>query len=137
MDIKKGNFQELIRETLGILHSLPDYRVGSNTKYTIADAALSAFSVFFTQCPSFLSYQRDMEENKGRNNAKSLFSVESIPSDNQIRNLLDPIESGCFSPIFDATFNFLESSGHLENYRTVNDNLLIAVDGVNYHSSHK
>lgn len=34
------------------------------------DAALGAFSVFFTQTPSFLTYQRMMEGSKGKSNAR-------------------------------------------------------------------
>ena len=38
----------------GIAH-LPDYRKDSpNTRYTMQDAALGAFGIFFTQSPSFL-----------------------------------------------------------------------------------
>jgi hypothetical protein len=50
-------------------------------------AVLSAFSVFFTQSPSFLDYRVRMQKQRGRNNAQSLFGVHQIPSDNQIRNL--------------------------------------------------
>lgn len=70
---------------------LPDMRTGDNGHYTVADGALGAFSVFFMQCPSFLAYQRDMQRRKGCNNAHSLFGVAEIPSDAQIRNLLDPV----------------------------------------------
>ena len=35
-----------------------------------------------------------MQRSKGRNNAKSLFGVEQIPCDQQIRNLLDPVAPG-------------------------------------------
>ena len=64
---------------------LSDYRIGQNITYAIEDAAAGTFGVFFTQSPSFLGYQRDMQRQKGRNNAQSLFGVDKIPSDNQIR----------------------------------------------------
>lgn len=71
---------------------LPDERRGGNRqRYIVDDAALSAFSVFFTQSPSFLDDQRRMQRRRGRNNAQSRFGVPPIPSDNQIRNLLDPV----------------------------------------------
>ncbi len=40
--------------------ALPDPRVGTglNTCYTMQDAALGAFSVCFTQSPSFLAVQK-------------------------------------------------------------------------------
>lgn len=33
-----------------------DPRRGKNTRYTLVDAGLSAFSLFFMQSPSFLEY---------------------------------------------------------------------------------
>lgn len=62
----------------------PDLRTGSNTRYEMRDAALAAFSVFFTQSPSFLAHQRSMQLSKGRNNAGTIFGVNDIPTDNHI-----------------------------------------------------
>lgn len=114
---------------------LPDARIGSNTTYQIQDAALSAFSVFFTQSPSFLAYQKDMQETKGKNNAGSLFQVENIPSDNQIRNLLDPIAPKHLTPVFEFVYKNLRACGFIDGYRSINNTILIALDGVCYHSS--
>ncbi len=55
------------------------------------DAALSAFSVFFTQSPSFLDYQLRMQMRYNWTNAQSVFGVPQIPSTSQMGNLLDPI----------------------------------------------
>jgi hypothetical protein len=44
--------------------TFPDIRKGKNKHYTVRDAALGAFAVFFTQSPSFLAYQRDMAAHK-------------------------------------------------------------------------
>jgi hypothetical protein len=85
------SFRALLTILKDVFARLPDYRTGENTQYTVCDAALGAFSVFFMQCPSFLAYQRDMQRQKGCNNAQRLFGVAHIPSDPQIRNLLDPI----------------------------------------------
>lgn len=35
------------------LNELPDNRKGDNKKYAVKDAVIAAFSVFFTQSPSF------------------------------------------------------------------------------------
>ena len=70
----------------------PDTRKpNNNTQYRIVDAILAAFSVFFMQSCSFLAHQRVLQSKKGRNNATTLFEIERIPSDQQIRSLLDPI----------------------------------------------
>ncbi|MCX6055579.1 MAG: hypothetical protein NTZ74_11820 [Chloroflexi bacterium] len=71
----------------------PDARKpNNNTRYQMADAILAGFSVFFMQSSSFLAHQRFIQQKQGRNNATSLFEIERIPSDPQIRNLLDPLD---------------------------------------------
>ena len=84
---------------------LPDKRRGKNKQYTMEDIGLSAFSVFFMQCPSFLAHQRLMQEARGKNNAQALFQVEDIPSDNHIRSLLDEVPP---SSIFGACCHIIE-----------------------------
>lgn len=41
--------------------ALPDPRTGHNGQYSMADAGLSAFALFFAQSPSFLDFQRRLE----------------------------------------------------------------------------
>ena len=115
----------------------PDKRLGTNTRYQIRDAALSAFSVFFTQSPSFLSYQISMQQNKGNNNGRTLFGIDQIPCDNQIRSLLDPVPAGLVSPVFDQTFTMLQETNVVEEFRSFNNDLLIALDGTWFFSSKK
>ena len=45
-----------------------------------------------------------MEEFNGRNNARSLFDVERIPTDNYIRKMLDPVEPEQLFELFDALY---------------------------------
>jgi len=116
--------------------SLPDMRKpNNNTKYTIADAGLAAFSTFFMQMPSFLAYQRAMEQSKGRSNSRSLFQVEKLPSDNQIRNLLDPLTPAQFHGDYAWLLGELGQSGHLQAFRAYQNTLLVALDGLTYHAS--
>jgi hypothetical protein len=118
------------------LVSLPDSRKPSpNTRYTIQDAALGAFGIFFTQSPSFLEYQRQLQANKGRNNAHTLFGVTKIPCDNHIRTLLDPIVPSHFDPVFVEVFGRLAQHHLFDSFRVLGDQLLVALDGTTYFSS--
>jgi hypothetical protein len=124
----------------GILHrriaALPDHRKpGPNTRYHIQDAALGAFGVFFTQSPSFLEYQRHLQQTKGHNNACTLFGVETIPCNNQIRNLLDPMLPSALDGVYLEVFESLEQHGLLANFRGLSDQLLLALDGTQYFAS--
>ena len=132
-----GSFDTLVDSFRQRLESLPDKRTGKNTRYGMEDAALSAFSVFFTQTPSFLEFQRTMEKNKGKSNAQKLFGVHQIPSDNHIRDLLDPLKPALINPVFEQAFQMIASGGQLNGFRGIEDNLLIAMDGTEYFSSNR
>ena len=113
----------------------PDKRSGQNTRYTMRDAALSAFSVFFTQSPSFLSHQELMQRQKGESNAETIFSIRSIPTDNHIRALLDPVEAKTVFPVYQKVFSLLQEEGTIDSYRSFADELLVALDETWSHSS--
>lgn len=129
------NFDDLVDYLISTIGSLPDQRAGNNMKYTMKDIALSAFSVFFTQSPSFLAFQKSMRDLKGKDNAESFFKVKNIPTDNHIRERLDKIDPRFFFPVFKIIFNSLEQTGILDSYRSFNHNLLVALDGTWYHDS--
>lgn len=132
---ERGLFNTIVGSFRQVLSSLPDKRTGKNSRYGMEDAALSAFSVFFTQTPSFLAYQRMMEGSKGHSNAQSLFGVHRIPSDNQIRTLLDPVKPEQVFPIFEEILQVLEQQGQLKCFRSFANTLLMAIDGTEYFSS--
>ena len=90
MSLKR--FDQLVGELRSCLAGLSDKRTGTNTQYTMETIGLSAFSVFFTQSPSFLAHQKAMEQNKGKSNAQTLFQSEEIPTPNHVRDMLDPVE---------------------------------------------
>lgn len=118
------------------IQQLPDHRKdGPNTRYSIQDAALGAFGIFFTQSPSFLDYQRRLQQTKGHHNARTLFGVERIPCDNQVRNLLDPLMPSALEGVFVEVFEGLVHQGTFANFRGLHDQLLLAMDGTQYYSS--
>ncbi len=131
----KLNQTDLIAYLRSVFQTFADPRTGKNRCYRIEDAALSAFSVFFMQSPSFLDYQRSMQEATGGNNAQSLFGVHEIPSDNHLRTLLDETPASTLNPVFDAVFQALQGAGIVEDYRVLNGTLLLALDGTRYFSS--
>ena len=118
-----------------VLDQLPDHRTGRNVTYTIKDAVLSALAVFFMQSPSFLAQQQVVQRQHGRNNAQSLFGVTQIPSDNQIRNLLDPLPPARLFPVFETCWQILEATGTLTSWQALEHQYLIALDGTQYFSS--
>jgi len=126
--------QELIQQVRFAAMSFPDRRTGKNTRYSMEDIVLSAFSVFFTQSPSFLSFQRAMQQQTGRNNTKSLFAVKILPTDTQIRRILDGIPPERLFPIFYWCLNVLVARRGIEQFKS-ELGYLLSLDGTGYFSS--
>lgn len=111
-----------------------DQRTSPNRLYTLGDAGRAAFSVFFMQSPSFLAYQRQMQRQRGRNNATTLFGVAHIPSDPEIRNLLDLVPAADVGAPFWAILTLLDDAGYLTDYSYAGQ-LLLSLDGTSYFGS--
>ena len=56
--LESFNFENLVRKFREVIEKFPDNRIGKNARKKISDAALGAFSIFYTQSPSFLSYPK-------------------------------------------------------------------------------
>ena len=87
------SFSGLLKMLKNAIKNFPDSRVGSNRMYTMEDIALSAFSVFFTQSPSFLAHQNIMQHSQvnrtplvvGKHeNLKGHYSPEVFPGSSRI-----------------------------------------------------
>jgi len=136
LDFCPDLFSHLVKHLRSVVAGFPDERTGDTT-YSMADAALGAFAVFFTQSPSWLDFQRTLQVAKGCNNALSLFGITQIPTANQTRNLLDPVPPRALLPVFATVVEALRGGGQLEAYRSINGDLLVAMDGTQYHFSAK
>jgi hypothetical protein len=128
----------LLGSLRGCFDGFPDKRRGANTTYGMADIGMAAFSVFFMQSPSFLAHQRHFAEAHGRSNCASLFGIAKIPSDNHIRDMLDPASPALLQPAFAETVEQLKQiNGGLDVFRRLDGHVLIALDGTEYHCSRK
>jgi hypothetical protein len=125
-------FRTLQSFLISAIDGLPDGRRGKNTRYSMQDIGRSAFAVFFVQSPSFLSHQQLMQQARGMNNGSTLFGIEKLPTDNQIRNLLDPMDPKHLRPVFASVFQYLQQRQVLKQFRSFANTLLIALDGTGY-----
>jgi Transposase DDE domain len=120
------------------LEGFPDKRRGTNSTYRVVDFGMAAFSAFFMQSPSFLDFQRRLENEHARSNCQTLFDMPKIPTDNQIRDMLDPAEPKLLHPVFAESIAILEGvKGGLDKFQRLGGHVLIALDGTEYFSSNK
>src|SRR5271165_1893508 len=135
--------EQLITGLSEVCAGLPDRRKGPRRDgdYTMADIGLSALSIFFMASPSFLAHQRASEhareglaEGHGRSNCETLFGMAAIPSDNDIRLMLDGAAPAAFDGLF---FQAIEAAGPLTPFQCLDGRGLIALDGTEHHCSRK
>ena len=125
----RDNFEQVSQ------HIADTRRQGHNLRYTMGDFVKCAFAVFFFQHQSMLDFQRQMKKRLGRDNMETVFGVSEIPTDTQIRTMMDRTEPEQFSPLFNSSLRIADEAGILDEYRVLDGGVLLALDGVWYHAS--
>jgi hypothetical protein len=73
-------------------NAVVDNRVAEQCRYVLADTLMSGFAMMFFQHPSLLHFQRAMAKKRQRCNLQTIFGVHEIPSDTQMRDMLDGVK---------------------------------------------
>lgn len=89
----------------------------------------------YFQQPSLLQFQQQIENERHKNNCRTLFGIENIPQESQLRDVLDNIPSEEIAPVFKELFGRLRRHKHLEDYAILPNVLMCTIDGTQYHSS--
>jgi hypothetical protein len=79
----------LLATTFG---DVDDPRAVDQLSYPLHDTLMSGFAVLFFQHPSLLQFQRAMAHKRRRCNLQTIFGVHEVPSDTQMREILDRVE---------------------------------------------
>lgn len=118
----------LLRKQFGLI---TDHR--EDPSISLGDAMMSAFAMFSLKEPSLLAF----DDRRNDNNMKTLFGIERIPSDTQMREILDPSDPQQLRPMFNDVFRKLQRGKALEPFVFHNDCYLLCTDGTGFFSSSK
>lgn len=80
---------DLLATTFG---AADDPRAADQLRYPLHDTLMSGFALMFFQHPSLLQFQRAMEKKRRRCNLQTIFGVHDVPSDTQMREILDGVD---------------------------------------------
>jgi hypothetical protein len=132
-------FKAIVALLSGSFEKLPDHRDPARIKYSMRDSALSAFAIFFFQHPSLLQFQHKLKQKRGRCNLETVFGVRDVPSDTQLRDILDGAPAEPLRRLLAVIFNRFRRSGWAEQFRT-SDAIgkrfyPVAIDGTDYFCS--
>ncbi len=138
MHIKKHlSFSSLRKRLSGRLRGIRDHRQAGKVRHSIHDVFMSGFATMYFQDPSLLQFQKSLEEEIHNNNLKTLFQVQNIPKDSQMKEVIDEVESAELEPVFEDWFRALQRGKHLEQYLFLGDQYLVSFDGSGYFGSEK
>jgi len=136
--IKKHlNFTSLRQAVSDLVSGLSDRRQGGKVDHSLHDSCLSALAMMFFQDPSMLAFQTRLQSAMHKNNLQTLFDVNSIPKESQMKEILDAVSPESFHPIFKEFFARVQRAKYLEQFRFIDDAYLLPLDGTQYFSSER
>jgi len=116
--------------------TIPDNRTGNARQYQLPDVLKAAFAMFSLKHPSLLDFKT--QSTAEENNLHNIYRIEgNIPSDNQMRGILDPVDSQLLRPLFRTCFSLLSEAGVTGEYEYRDKHVIVSVDGVEHFSSIK
>ena len=105
-----------------------------NAKIPLVDALMSGFAMFSLKDPSLLAFE---ERSRTDDNLNSIYRIKNVPSDTQMRSILDDVEPVRIRPVFKRVHRELERSGKLHEFVFLEGSYLASLDGTGYFSSKK
>jgi hypothetical protein len=120
----------LFRLVRGDFANLPDDR-GGETEISLTDLLMSAFAMFSLKSPSLLAFDKHRVEG----NLETIYGIERVPCDTQMRQRLDPVSPESLRPLFKSVFGQLQRGKVLEAMAFLDGHYLLSLDGTGYFSS--
>jgi hypothetical protein len=132
---------DLLSTTFG---HIPDARRSDRVAYSLHDTLLSGFAMMFFQHPSLLEFQRKRQQRRGRCNLETIFGVTEVPSDTQMRAILDGVPIELLRPLLPTLFEKVRRAGWARDFKSTvpsgehqGDYYTLVLDGSDYfHSTH-
>ena len=115
-------------------HAIPDSRTDASS-ISMTDALMLGLAVFGLKCPSLLQFDQQRRDPIVEYNLQTLYGIEQVPCDTQLRTILDPVDPVYLRPAFKAVFAHAQRGKVLEDYVFINDRYLLALDGTHHFAS--
>ena len=103
-----------------------------NITISLVDALMSGLAMFALKDPSLLAFD---ERRETPGNLRKVFGIEAIPSDTQMRIILDDVDPEEVRPLYKGVFSQLQRGKVLEKMTFMGRYYLLSLDGTGYFSS--
>lgn len=112
-----------------------DHREKDRVDHKLHDVLMSALAMFCYQDPSLLAFQERTQTPALTQNLKNMWHIQTVPSDTQMRTIMDEIDSRELEGLFTTFFRLVQRGKHLDQYRVLGAYYLCVIDGSEYFSS--
>jgi hypothetical protein len=118
--MKRNLTQDALFQSLeNVIPRIPDPRNHKHIVHSIRDAIFVPFSGFFLQARSLMEHERCLHKAQALKNKKSLFKIDTVPSSNQVRNIIDDISTVYLEEVQDNIIHKMQRSGVLKEFKKV------------------
>lgn len=113
--------------------NVSDFRQG-DPDISMADALMSGFAMFSLKDPSLLAF----DQRRGTDqNLRTIYNIEKVPCDTQMRKILDPVNPEQLRAAFKGPIRQLQRGKILEEMVFFKGCYLLSLDGTGFFSSKK
>jgi hypothetical protein len=110
-------------------------KVKDNAHIPLRDALMAGFAMFSLKDPSLLAF--DQRRDDPNDNFRTIYGIDRVPCDTQMRSILDPVDPEQLRPLFGDIFARLQRGKALEPFVHMEGCYLVSLDGTTYFSSSK
>jgi hypothetical protein len=142
--MKSLTLPAILKTLSAVFRRVPDQRMSGKVDYQMHDTLMCGFAMFFFQHPSLLKFQERMKQQLGLCNLETIFGITAVPSDSQMREILDPVDPHLLRRLLARLFEKVRRAGQAEQYKTTIPSgkhkggwYTMPLDGVQYFHSTK
>ena len=124
-----------IRSTFAEIPEPPRDGRGLKSKIPLVDCLMSGLALFGLKFPSLLQFDQGFDDDAAKHNLKTLYQVDRVPCDTYMRERLDEVDPQLLRPAFTDLFSLIQRGKVIEDYKFLNEYVLVPCDGTQLFSS--
>jgi len=137
-NVKEGQMgfaavDNLIKVVRSGFEKIKDHRA-ANVSISLTDALMSGFALFALKDSSLLEFDERRAKDE---NLKQIYKLEQVPSDSQMRTIVDEVDPLEIRPVYQTILNGMEERSILDQMKYMGKYDLLSVDGTEHYNSEK
>jgi len=128
----------MLREIRATFETIPEHSRdprGLKQRISLSDCLMSGLAIFGLKYPSLLQFDNWSNRPVVKHNLRTLYAIKNSPSDTYMRERLDNVEPQSLRPAFVKLFSLIQRGKVIEDYKFLDDCVLVACDGTGMFSS--